>query len=116
MFSCSFDNVDGAFVWFDDHLVCQHGAYNFSNGNDINKTDGSLGNPLLLLSRKPVVVRARAWASNLSDANASVDVRWSIDGTQMAAIEPALLTTDIDAAEVERVANAESLSQGWGLW
>ena len=117
VFRCEIDAaLDAAFVWVDDHLVCQHGAYNFSNGNDVNKTDGSVGNPLLLLSKGQVVVRVRAWASNLSDTDASVSVNWSIDGGKMAAVKPGLLTTEIDAAEVERVANAESLSQGWGLW
>ena len=126
VFECGFDNVDGAFVWFDDHLVCQYGAYNFSNGNDANKTDGSPGNPLLLLSKSDVVVRIRAWAGN--DANASgsdlrqeeesssVDVRWSIDGGPITAIDQGLLTTDVAEEELTRVANAESLARGWGLW
>ena len=46
----------------------------------------------------------------------SVDVRWSIDGGPMVALEPALFTTEIATEELARIANAEKLGRGWGLW
>eukprot|EP00937_MAST-01D_sp_MAST-1D-sp2_P000362 g362.t1 len=52
-FDCAFHGASYAFLWVDDHLVCQAGAY----APKPNTFDGSAGNPLRVLRRKAVAVR-----------------------------------------------------------
>jgi hypothetical protein len=58
-FNCSFGASTYAFLWLDDHLVCQSGAY----APKPNTFDGSEGNPLRVLSKSTVVVRLRVYWS-----------------------------------------------------
>ena len=58
-FNCSFGASTYAFLWLDDHLVCQSGAY----APKPNTFDGSEGNPLRVLNKNTVVVRLRAYWS-----------------------------------------------------
>lgn len=56
-FNCSFGAATYGFLWFDDHLVCQAGAYVLHP----DSFDGSAGNPLRVLSKRAVVVRLQAY-------------------------------------------------------
>ena len=56
-FNCSFGAASYGFLWFDDHLVCQAGAYVLHP----DSFDGSAGNPLRVLSKQAVVVRLQAY-------------------------------------------------------
>ena len=56
-FNCSFGAATYAFLWFDDHLVCQRGAY----VPKADSFDGSTGNPLRVLSKKQITVRLQAF-------------------------------------------------------
>jgi hypothetical protein len=53
VFDCSFEGATFAFLWIDDHQVCQKGVYEPKP----NTFDGSSGNPLRALQRKKVSVR-----------------------------------------------------------
>jgi hypothetical protein len=53
VFDCDFKGATFVFLWIDDHLVCQKGAYIPKP----NTFDGSDGAPLRALSRKEVTVR-----------------------------------------------------------
>lgn len=68
-FNCTFGASTYAFVWFDDHLVCQHGAYM----TQPNSFDGSTGNPLRALTKKAITVRARAFVS-LADVDLAAQI------------------------------------------
>ena len=62
VFRCEIDAaLDAAFVWVDDHLVCQRGVYELGVDANANKTDGSAPSPLRLMSKPRLVVRVRAW-------------------------------------------------------
>jgi|EP01047_Picozoa_sp_COSAG01_P003191 hypothetical protein len=56
-FNCSFGAATYGFLWFDDHLVCQNGAYIVKP----DSFDGSAGNPLRVLSKKTITVRLQAY-------------------------------------------------------
>ena len=64
-FDCDFDNVSAALVWVDDHLVCQHGLFDWS-GDARQWTDGSPANPLRRLpgGKADFVVRIRMWSAH----------------------------------------------------
>jgi hypothetical protein len=70
-FNCSFGASTYGFLWFDDHLVCQHGAYVLHP----DSYDGSAGNPLRVLSKKTVVVRLQAYLDPANPALPDMDAR-----------------------------------------
>lgn len=56
---------------FDDHLVCQHGAYVLH----ADSFDGSSGNPLRVLSKKTITVRLQAFLDPASPSLQAADER-----------------------------------------
>lgn len=113
VFDCEVPGADGYLVWLDDHLVCQSGLYNLT-GSSINRTDGSVGNPLLLLRKELLVLRVHAFASTSSSLN--VSIRWSDSGRPFTEIPLDALSPSVSAAEASRASNARSLGQGWAAW
>ena len=76
-------------------------------------TDGSVEEPLLLLSKQNVVVRTHVFSSGPA---VTLSVNWSKDGAQFEPIDAALLTPTINSAEIAREENAAATANGWGLW
>ena len=70
-FNCSFGAASYGFLWFDDHLVCQHGAYVLHP----DSFDGSAGNPLRVLSKKTIAVRLQAYLDPANPALSAMDAR-----------------------------------------
>ena len=119
VFRCEIDAaLDAAFVWVDDHLVCQRGVYELGVDANANKTDGSAPSPLRLMSKPRLVVRVRAWGGARvgADRPATVALAWSRDGGAFEPLDAALLAPEIAPAERTRDALARSLARGWGLW
>ena len=55
-FSCAFDDLSVAFVWLNDHQICNSGAYN----NSASSTDGTAVYPIYGRVGKPDVLRIQA--------------------------------------------------------
>ena len=107
VFRCEIDAaLDAAFVWVDDHLVCQRGVYELGVDANANKTDGSAPSPLRLMSKPRLVVRVRAWGGARVGAGRPATValacrataaRSSVGGAARARIAPAERTRDARA-------------------
>jgi hypothetical protein len=131
-FDCSLDGAfDVAFVWVDDHLVCQAGVYNPTNSS----TDGTVENPIYRRpgTVRPALVRAHLQVNNASRVRAaggsasftlhrcaivSSDVGSSRrdTGCTMGPIPTTDLAAGVPAAEAQRRALQARLARGWGLW
>jgi hypothetical protein len=94
-FNCSFGAATYGFLWFDDHLVCQHGAYVLHP----DSYDGSAGNPLRVLSKKTIAVRLQAYLDPANPALGEMDAR-------RAAVEGNELELHTSAQRVDATAGA----------
>ena len=98
-FNCSFGAASYGFLWFDDHLVCQNGAYVLHP----DSFDGSAGNPLRVLSKKEITVRLQAY---LDPAGASLEAAGA-DPQRLAIEQNGLELRSVEAAEVEGAHRAQ---------
>ena len=92
-FNCSFGAASYGFLWFDDHLVCQNGAYVLHP----DSFDGSAGNPLRVLSKKEITVRLQAY---VDPAGASLEAAGA-DPQRLAIEQNGLELRSVEAAEVD---------------
>lgn len=115
-FKCTFSNISVAWLWLDDHCICQHGAYNNSangvfDGDDLR----------LLRKRSDLPVRMHI-TRGTRGGTASVSVYWCpLDGDgrmegPCAPIPAKAITPTLSTEEVIRVAMQRKLASGWGSW
>ena len=100
------------FVWVDDHLVCQLGAFNNSANGMMDSTN------FALLSKSVLPLRAHAYpAASAGGGNASFELQWCVpSGAPCAPVPPAALDAALPAAELARRALQQRAASGWGSW
>ena len=118
-FSCApAENVARLFVWVDDHLVCQFGAFNNSaNG----MTDAS---NFTLRSRLALPLRAHVYPAPGGAGNASFALQWFVHGGGggggggggFVPLPAASLDAALPAPELARRALQQRAASGWGSW
>jgi hypothetical protein len=105
-------NVAQLFVFVDDHMVCQIGAYNNSaNG----KTDAR---GFTLRSKGVLPLRAQIFPlpGGSGSGNASFELQWCLPGTPCAPLPPAALDAALPAPELARRTLQQRAGSGWGSW
>lgn len=111
-FRCTLANVRYAYVFVDDHVICQFGAYNNTGGylDDLNFT--------LRSKMSNLVVRAHVYRDTTSSSPASLGVEWCVPaGSQSCSPLPAsALDMTLPPPEVERRALQSNALERWGSW
>ena len=99
------------FVWVDDHLICQFGAFNSS----VNGVTDELG--FAVRGKAVLPVRAHAYAApGGGSGNASFEVHWCPSPGACAPLPAATLDAALPAPELARRALQQRAASGWGTW
>ena len=114
-FACASAGVARLFVWVDDHLVCQLGAFN-NSANGV--TDAS---NFTLRSRLALPLRAHVYPAPGAAGNASFALQWCVHGSSggcgdFAPLPAASLDAALPAPELARRALQQRAASGWGSW
>ena len=126
---CTFSGpLANAFVWIDDHLVCQFGGWR-SNATDRSSIDGSPGNPLPLppASHNASTVRVDVVSNGTGTAPCTIDLRWRPCGATIGAgcwsappplraLPNGALSPLVAAVEQRRLDFQRGLLRGWASW
>ena len=112
-FGCTILNARFAFVWIDDHVICQHGAYN-------NSANGLFDAKNFTLRKKTagLVVRAHLYRDPVAaaDAAASLVVEWCPRGSQCTRLPLDTLDAALPPPELARRELQTKLTSRWGSW
>ena len=113
-FSCSFSHLDRLFLWLDDHMLCQHGAFN-------NSANGAMDVANFTLRSKTALLPLAAHIYPTPGAPpATLELRWRLHAADPAApfslLPPAALSPALPAAELSRRALQRGAARGWGSW
>ena len=113
-FACSFSGLTQAFVFIDDHLICQLGAYNNSANGVMDTANFTLRSKQ---SQLPVRAQLLAAAPSTAQAPAAFAVQWCLPGAAACGPLPsAALAPALPPPEQSRRALQRGLLQGWGSW
>ena len=108
-FACAFSGLTQAYVWVDDHLVCQLGAFN-------NSANGATDAANFTLRSKQAGLPVRAHLYAAAPGAPAFAVQWCAPGGACAPLPAAALAPALPAAELSRRALQRGALQGWGSW